>query len=127
MSPLVRVQQLKVHFPVRAGFLRPAGEPIKAVDDVSFVFSEERGVAAGEAVDVDGENIFTQQFVSRQMRDGRAEAAVGVVAFVALEPVVHFAFRILEHIKFLRGFSDMDADAPFSFERGAGGEAQQFR
>ena len=88
---------------------------------------EERGVAAGEAVDVDGENIFTQQFVSRQMRDGRAEAAVGVVAFVALEPVVHFAFRILEHIKFLRGFSDMDADAPFSFERGAGGEAQQFR
>ena len=42
MSPLVRVQQLKVHFPVRAGFLRPAGEPIKAVDDVSFSVDEGR-------------------------------------------------------------------------------------
>lgn len=36
MTPLVRVNHLKVHFPVRAGFLQPHADDIKAVDDVSF-------------------------------------------------------------------------------------------
>ena len=99
----------------------------RAMDDVDVVFGEQRGVAAREAVDVDGEHIFAEQFLAGEMRDGRAEAAVGIVALVALEPVVHLAARVLEHFKFLRGFGDVGADAPFPFSRGAGGELQQFR
>ena len=63
----------------------------RAVDDVGVVFGEQRGVAAREAVDVDGEHVFAEQPVAREVRDGRAEAAVGIVALVALEPVVHLA------------------------------------
>jgi ABC-type oligopeptide transport system ATPase subunit len=40
MSPLLRVHQLKVHFPVRSGFLQPKAEDIRAVDDVSFEIPE---------------------------------------------------------------------------------------
>jgi ABC-type microcin C transport system duplicated ATPase subunit YejF len=36
MPALLRVQSLKVYFPVRAGFLRRKVDDIKAVDDVSF-------------------------------------------------------------------------------------------
>jgi ABC-type microcin C transport system duplicated ATPase subunit YejF len=36
MSALLRVQNLKVYFPVRAGFFRRHVDDIKAVDDVSF-------------------------------------------------------------------------------------------
>ena len=92
----------------------------RAVDDVGLVFGEQGGVAARETVGVDGEHIFAEQFLAGEMGDGRAVAAVGIVAPVALEPVVHFAARVLEHFKFLRGLGDMDADAPFSFLRQCG-------
>ncbi|MEZ0388860.1 MAG: ABC transporter ATP-binding protein, partial [Verrucomicrobium sp.] len=36
MTPLVRVNQLKIHFPVHAGFLRRKVDEIRAVDEVSF-------------------------------------------------------------------------------------------
>jgi len=39
--PLVRVENLQVHFPVRSGWLRPAGV-VKAVDGVSFAVEEGR-------------------------------------------------------------------------------------
>ena len=56
---------------------------------------------AREVIDVNGEDAFAKQPVAREVGDGRAEAAVGIVAFVALEPVVHRAARVLEHFKFL--------------------------
>ncbi len=40
MSALVRVQSLKVSYPVRAGFLRRQTDEIKAVDDVTFTVEE---------------------------------------------------------------------------------------
>ncbi|CAN5905069.1 dipeptide ABC transporter ATP-binding protein [soil metagenome] len=40
MSALVKVNQLKVHFPVHGGFLRRQTDVIKAVDDVSFSIPE---------------------------------------------------------------------------------------
>lgn len=40
MSALVKVHQLKVHFPVHGGFLRRQTDVIKAVDDVSFSIPE---------------------------------------------------------------------------------------
>ena len=55
-----------------------------------------------------------------EMFDGRAEAAVGIVALVALEPVVHFAARAREHFKFLLGLGDVGGDAPFPFARESG-------
>jgi peptide/nickel transport system ATP-binding protein/oligopeptide transport system ATP-binding protein len=45
MSTLLRVQSLKVHFPVRAGFLQRKVDDIKAVDDVSFEI--EKGTTLG--------------------------------------------------------------------------------
>jgi ABC-type oligopeptide transport system ATPase subunit len=39
-AELLRVQNLKVYFPVRAGFFRRKVDDIKAVDDVSFVVPE---------------------------------------------------------------------------------------
>jgi peptide/nickel transport system ATP-binding protein/oligopeptide transport system ATP-binding protein len=39
-AELLRVQNLKVYFPVRAGFFRRRVDDIKAVDDVSFVVPE---------------------------------------------------------------------------------------
>ena len=35
-SPLLSIQHLAVHFPIRRGFLRPTTDVIRAVDDVSF-------------------------------------------------------------------------------------------
>ena len=52
----------------------------------------ERNLSAAEIV---------EQLMARQMRDGRTEAAIGVVAAVALEPVVQLAGGGLEHFKFL--------------------------
>ena len=40
MSALVRVQSLKLYFPVHAGFFRRKVDDIKAVDDVSFEIEE---------------------------------------------------------------------------------------
>lgn len=40
MTPLVRVNQLKIHFPVHAGFLRRKVDEIRAVDEVSFSIPE---------------------------------------------------------------------------------------
>ena len=37
--PLLRVENLQVHFPIRAGWLRPASV-VKAVDGVSFSLEE---------------------------------------------------------------------------------------
>ncbi len=45
MSTLLRVQSLKVHFPVRAGFFRRRVDDIRAVDDVSFEI--EKGTTLG--------------------------------------------------------------------------------
>jgi ABC-type oligopeptide transport system ATPase subunit len=42
MPALVRVQSLKVYFPVRAGFFRRKVDEIKAVDDVSFEIEKGR-------------------------------------------------------------------------------------
>lgn len=39
---LLRVQGLKIYFPVRSGWLHREAEPIKAVDDVSFEVAEGR-------------------------------------------------------------------------------------
>jgi ABC-type oligopeptide transport system ATPase subunit len=45
MSALVRVQSLKVYFPIRAGFFRRKVDEIKAVDDV--IFEIEKGRTLG--------------------------------------------------------------------------------
>jgi hypothetical protein len=63
----------------------------RAMHDVDMSFGQQFDVAGREQVDVDGQQIFAEQAVAGEMRDGRAEAAIGVVAFVALEPVEHFA------------------------------------
>jgi oligopeptide transport system ATP-binding protein len=47
---LLEVTRLKVHFPVKPGFLRPAREFVRAVDDVSFT------VGPGETVGLVGES-----------------------------------------------------------------------
>ena len=61
------------------------------------------------------------------MGDGRAVAAVGIIAFIAFEPVIHFATSVHEHLKFLLGFGNVDADAPFSFGGDGGSEFKQLR
>jgi len=38
--PLLRVERLKVHFPIRSGLLRKQTDAVKAVDDVSFQIAE---------------------------------------------------------------------------------------
>ncbi|MFM2165697.1 MAG: hypothetical protein RIS79_68, partial [Verrucomicrobiota bacterium] len=48
--PLLSVQGLKIHFPVRGGLLGRASDVIKAVDDVSFE------VAEGSTVGLVGES-----------------------------------------------------------------------
>src|ERR1700741_4766615 len=47
---LLEVKNLKVHFPVKRGMLRPAREFVKAVDDVSF------SIAPGETLGLVGES-----------------------------------------------------------------------
>ncbi len=47
---LLEVKNLKVHFPVKRGMLRPAREFVKAVDDVSFT------IAPGETLGLVGES-----------------------------------------------------------------------
>ena len=49
-EPLVRIERLKVHFPVRRGFLRRVVDHFRAVDDVSLE------VGAGEVVALVGES-----------------------------------------------------------------------
>jgi oligopeptide transport system ATP-binding protein len=48
--PLLEVQSLKVHFPVKQGMFSPAREFVKAVDDVSFT------IASGETLGLVGES-----------------------------------------------------------------------
>ena len=50
MNELLRVQNLRVHFPVRHGLFGRSGAVVKAVDDVSFT------IAAGETVGLVGES-----------------------------------------------------------------------
>jgi hypothetical protein len=87
--------------------------------------AEQGGVAARETIDVDGEQIFAEHFIAGEVLDRRAEAAVGHVAGVALHPVEHFAARAHEHFKFLRGFRDVNAQAPVAFTGGSRAEAEQ--
>src|SRR4051794_13102691 len=49
-DPLLRIENLKVYFPVRHGLFRRARESIKAVDDVSF------SIARNETVGLVGES-----------------------------------------------------------------------
>ena len=76
---------------------------------------------------MNGEHVFTEQFLAGEVRDGGAVAAVGVVALVALEPVVHRPARVREHFKFLDGLGHVDADVPFPFSGHARGAVQEFR
>src|SRR5581483_83425 len=50
MNPLLNVQNLKVHFPVRRGVLGATGDFVRAVDDVSF------HIMPGETVGLVGES-----------------------------------------------------------------------
>ena len=50
IEPLVQVRDLKVHFPVRRGFLGRPGDPVKAVDGISF------DLFAGETLAIVGES-----------------------------------------------------------------------
>ncbi|MEO0454479.1 MAG: ATP-binding cassette domain-containing protein [Verrucomicrobiota bacterium] len=50
MKPLLNVQNLKVHFPVRSGLLQRVTSHIKAVDDISF------SVPEGSSVGIVGES-----------------------------------------------------------------------
>jgi peptide/nickel transport system ATP-binding protein/oligopeptide transport system ATP-binding protein len=50
IEPLVQVRDLKVHFPVRRGFLGRHGDPVKAVDGISF------DLFAGETLAIVGES-----------------------------------------------------------------------
>ena len=40
MSEFIRIENLKVHYPIRSGFLNRVTDQVKAVDDVSLVFEE---------------------------------------------------------------------------------------
>jgi hypothetical protein len=53
------------------------------------------------------------------MPDGRTEAAIGIVALVAFQPVVHLAARELEHFKFLFGFRQHECVMRHFFSRAA--------
>ena len=61
MSPLVRVDHLKVHFPVRKGFLQKETDAIKAVDDVSFA------IPAGATLGLVGESGSGKSTVARTL------------------------------------------------------------
>ena len=43
-EPLIRVEDLKMHFPIYAGLLRRRAGEVKAVDDISFQ------IPAGETI-----------------------------------------------------------------------------
>ena len=49
-TPLLEVQNLKMHFPIRTGFLRRDTSYVKAVDDISFEIEE------GETLGLVGES-----------------------------------------------------------------------
>ena len=49
-QPLLDVQNLRTHFPIRKGFMRSVGGYVKAVEDVSF------SVAQGETLGLVGES-----------------------------------------------------------------------
>ena len=59
--PLLRVQNLKIHFPVRGGWFGRAKDVIKAVDDVSFE------VAEGSTVGLVGESGSGKSTVARAL------------------------------------------------------------
>jgi len=99
----------------------------RAMNDMGFVFREQSGIAAREAIDVDGKDIFAEQPLAREVGDGRAETAVGIVAVIAAKPPVHFAARVAEHFKFLHRLRDVDADGPTALARERGSEPEQFR
>lgn len=40
MSEFIRIENLKVHYPIRSGFLNRVTDQVRAVDDVSLVFEE---------------------------------------------------------------------------------------
>lgn len=40
MSEFIRIDNLKVHYPIRSGFFNRVTDQVKAVDDVSLVFEE---------------------------------------------------------------------------------------
>ena len=90
------------------------------MNDVNMISGQQFDVAGRQQVDVNGQQIFAERVVAGKVRDGRAEAAIGVVAFIALEPVEHFAARAHEHFKFLFRFRDVRGDPPVFFARDSG-------
>ncbi len=73
-SPLLRVCNLRVHFPVRAGLLQRITGWVKAVEDVTF------DIAPGEALGLVGESGSGKTTVGRTVL-GLVRATSGVVLF----------------------------------------------
>ena len=78
MSPLLEVEGLRKHFPVRGGVLQRVVNHVKAVDDVSF------GIAAGEVVGLVGESGSGKTTVGRTILR-LEEATAGAVRFDGMD------------------------------------------
>lgn len=89
MSEFIRIENLKVHYPIRSGFLNRVTDQVRAVDDVSLVFEEgktyglvgESGSGKstiGKAIIglekiTSGNIYYNGEEVSKQARDRRSE------------------------------------------------------
>ncbi len=97
----------------------------RTMDDMNFAPAQQRGVAGGQIIDMNGQQVWAEGALPLQMLDGGAEAAIGHVAAIAGEPVEHFPAARGKHLELLVRLGQMNGQSQPAPAGGVSGEPEQ--